>query len=316
MPLLATPPRVGPKTLANPQPTGVGKGGSRGRKPPGFGICLCHRFGYNQTKPMGELTVFGRRIYYFRTTTSTQDEARRLAEGGAPEGTIVLAEEQTAGRGRLGRTWISPPGSSILMSIIFRPPLLPHQAHRLTMVTSLSIAEAIENLTPLKVAIKWPNDILLAGKKAGGILTEIQTSADRILYAIVGVGLNVNVKISESPLSTLAPYATSLSDELGYEFPRFILLQEIISCLEGNYQELKKGADFRAKWQARLHPLGREVTVITPTETIEGVAIGVNEDGALLLATHEGEVKTIWAGDVTLKKEVGHEQKDNPRHRP
>jgi len=265
---------------------------------------------------MGESPIFGQRIYYFRTTTSTQDEARRLAEGGAPEGTIVLAEEQTAGRGRLGRTWISPPGSSILMSIIFRPSLLPHQAHRLTMITSLSIAEAIEDLTPLKVAIKWPNDILLSGKKAGGILTEIQTSGERILYAIVGVGLNVNVKISESPLSPLASYATSLSDELGHEFPRFVLLQEILSRLERNYQGLKRGADFRAKWQARLYPLGQEVTVITPTESIEGIAIGVNEDGALLLATHEGEVKTIWAGDVTLKKEVGHEQKDNPRHRP
>ena len=265
---------------------------------------------------MGKSPIFGRRIYYFRTTTSTQDEARRLAEGGAPEGTIVLAEEQTAGRGRLGRTWISPPGSSILMSIIFRPTLLLTQAHRLTMITSLSIAEAIENLTPLKVAIKWPNDILLAGKKAGGILTEIQASTDRILYAVVGVGINVNVKVSESLLSHLAPYATSLSDELGYEFPRFVLLQEILSRLEENYQELKEGADFRAKWQARLYPLGQEVTVITPAETVEGIAIGVNEDGALLLATREGEVKTIWAGDVTLKKEVGHEQKDNPRHRP
>ncbi len=265
---------------------------------------------------MGKSPIFGRRIYYFRTTTSTQDEARRLAEGGAPEGTIVLAEEQTAGRGRLGRAWISPPGSSILMSIIFRPTLLLTQAHRLTMITSLSIAEAIENLTPLKVAIKWPNDILLAGKKAGGILTEIQASTDRILYAVVGVGINVNVKVSESLLSHLAPYATSLSDELGYEFPRFVLLQEILSRLEENYQELKEGADFRAKWQARLYPLGQEVTVITPAETVEGIAIGVNEDGALLLATPNGEVRTIWAGDVTLKKEVSHGQKDNPRHRP
>ena len=190
------------------------------------------------------------------------------------------------------------------------------QAHRLTMITSLSIAEAIENLTPLKVAIKWPNDILLAGKKAGGILTEIQASTDRILYAVVGVGINVNVKVSESLLSHLAPYATSLSDELGHELPRFVLLQEILSRLEENYQELKEGADFRAKWQARLYPLGQEVTVITPAETVEGIAIGVNEDGALLLATPNGEVRTIWAGDVTLKKEVSHGQKDNPRHRP
>lgn len=247
---------------------------------------------------------FGQRIYYFRTTTSTQDEAERLAEAGAPEGTVVLAEEQTAGRGRLGRSWLSPPGSSILMSIIFRPPLLPYQVHRLTMITSLSVAEAIENLTPLKVAIKWPNDILIAGKKAGGILTEIRAREDRTLYVIVGVGLNVNVNILNSPLSSLAPHATSLSDELGYEFPRFVLLQEILNRLEENYRELKRGIDFREKWMARLYPLGQEVTVITTTGSIEGRAIGVNEDGALLLATPEGEIKTIWAGDVTLKKEV------------
>lgn len=249
-------------------------------------------------------SCFGQRIYYFRTTTSTQDEAKRLAEAGASEGTVVLAEEQTAGRGRLGRAWLSPPGSSILMSIIFRPPFLPYQAHRLTMITSLSVAEAIENLTPLQVAIKWPNDILIAGKKVGGILTEIQTREDCILYAIVGVGLNVNVNILNSPLSPLAPYATSLSDELGYEFPRFVLLLEIFNRLEENYRELKRGVDFRERWMARLYPLGQEITVITPTGSIEGVAIGVNEEGALILATPKGEIKTIWAGDVTLKKEV------------
>ncbi|MCS7286994.1 MAG: biotin--[acetyl-CoA-carboxylase] ligase [Anaerolineae bacterium] len=257
-------------------------------------------------------TSLGHRVYYFRTVTSTQDEAKRLAEAGAPEGTVVLAEEQTAGRGRLGRTWISPVGSSILMSVIFRPPLLPQQAHRLTMIASLSIAEAIESLTPLKVKIKWPNDILIAGKKAGGILTEIRALEDRILYAIVGVGLNVNVKISDSPLSPLAPYATSLSDELGYELPRFTLLQEILLRLEENYRELRKGRDFRGDWLARLYPLGQEISVITPTGILEGVAIDINEDGALLLATPEGEVKTVWAGDVTIKKEVKHEEKDNP----
>lgn len=254
----------------------------------------------------------GQRVYYFRTVTSTQDEAKRLAEAGAPEGTIVLAEEQTAGRGRLGRAWISPAGSSILMSVIFRPPLLPRQAHRLTMIASLSIAEAIENLTPLKVKIKWPNDILIAGKKAGGILTEIRTLEDRILYAIVGVGLNVNVKISESPLSSLASYATSLSDELGCELPRFTLLQEILFRLNDSYRELKKGRDFREDWLARLYPLGQEISIITPTGTLEGIAIDINEDGALLLATPEGEVKTVWAGDVTIKKEVKYEEKDNP----
>lgn len=258
---------------------------------------------YND-RDMRDANPLGRRIHYFRTTTSTQDEARELAEAGVPEGTIVLAEEQTAGRGRLGRAWLSPIGSSILMSIVFRPPLRPHQAHRLTMVASISIAEAIENLTPLSVMIKWPNDILIAGKKAGGILTEIQTVEDRILYAIVGIGLNVNVNILSSSLAPLAPYATSLSDELGYELPRFVLLQEILNRLEENYQALKKGTDFREKWISKLYPLGHEVSVITPTGISEGIAIGVNEDGALLLAMPNGEVKIIWAGDVTIKKEV------------
>ncbi len=267
--------------------------------------------GYN-AKAMKETELLGRRIHYFRATTSTQDEARRLAEAGAPEGTVVLAEEQTAGRGRMGRAWLSPPGSSILMSVIFRPYILPRQAHRLTMIASISVAEAIENLTPLRVTIKWPNDILIAGKKAGGILTEIQASGDRILYAIVGIGLNVNIHIPNSPLAPLAPFATSLSDELGYEFPRFVLLQEILSRMEENYRALRGGEDFRERWLSRLYPLGQEVSVVTPAGLLEGVAMGVNEDGALLLATPDGEIITIWAGDVSLRKEVKHEQEDNP----
>ena len=118
----------------------------------------------------------------------------------------------------------------------------------------------------------------------------------------MGIGLNVNVSIRDSPLAPLAPLATSLSDELGYEFPRFVLLQEILSRLEENYRALKRGVSFRDKWLSRLYPLGQEVCVITPTGSLEGVAIGVNEDGALLLATPEGEIRTVWAGDVTLKK--------------
>ncbi|HDN79680.1 MAG TPA: biotin--[acetyl-CoA-carboxylase] ligase [Chloroflexi bacterium] len=257
-------------------------------------------------EPYVPLTMLGKRIYYYKVTGSTNEDAKRLAEAGAEEGTIVIAEEQTAGKGRLGRRWLSPPGTSILMSVLFRPPLAPHRAQCLTMITSLAVAEAVEAMTPLRVHIKWPNDILIRGKKAGGILTELGIKGGSLDYAVVGLGLNVNVDFRDlkSPLIFLTSTATSLYNELGYRVPRTPLLLEILRRLEDKYIRLKEGEDFRPGWLKRLANLNQEVCVITPHEVIEGTAIDVNQDGALLVRTPTGEVRTVWAGDVTLKKDI------------
>lgn len=247
--------------------------------------------------------ILGRRIYYHRVIGSTNDEAKRLAEEGAPEGTVVLAEEQTAGRGRLGRRWLAPPGSSILMSVLLRPRMEPGRVQKLTMIAALACAEAIEALTPLQVQLKWPNDLYVRGRKVGGILTEVGVRGDRLNYAVVGIGINVNVDFSdlESPMVFLSVSATSLYNELGYTLSRPDLIREILERLDRKYARLKEGHSFKAEWESRLLNLNREVCVITPTGEIEGVAIGVNEDGALLVRTESG-IETVWAGDVTLRK--------------
>jgi BirA family biotin operon repressor/biotin-[acetyl-CoA-carboxylase] ligase len=246
----------------------------------------------------GLTTAFmGRKVIYHGSIGSTNDVARELAAQGAPEGTLVITDEQTAGKGRLGRRWL-------LMSTLFRPRFLaPYQAQRLTMICSLAVVEAIEAETGLGAAIKWPNDIVVQGKKAGGILTELGATGERLDYVVVGLGLNVNLDFgAEEAMGELAATATSLSQELGREVSRLALLWRVLENVEGRYRRLQAGELPHDEWASRLITLHNKIIVDTPQGVVEGWAEGVDADGALILRTHCGEHQRVLAGDVTLRK--------------
>ena len=251
--------------------------------------------------------TFGRRLIYRRRTGSTNDLAKALAVEGAPEGTVVVADEQTEGRGRLGRRWLAPPASALLCSILFRPTLPLRSAPQLTMVCSLAAADAVAAVSGLDVALKWPNDLVVAygdprgvleWRKLAGLLTETGVSGDRLDFVVVGLGLNVNLPAADLP--RIAPQATSLLDETGRPVDREALLARLLAGVEGRYAALQAGASPHAEWVARLATLGRSVRATTPQGVVEGVAEAVDGDGALLLRTADGALHRLVAGDVTL----------------
>ena len=246
-----------------------------------------------------ETTLVGHPVHYHATIGSTMSEACRLAEVGAPEGTMVIADEQTAGRGRLQRTWWAPVGSSLLFSLIFRPPLFPYEAQRLTMVCSLAVCDAIQDVSGVRAQVKWPNDVLVDGRKVCGILTELGVLGTELDYAIVGIGINVNVHMSSAP-SLWAP-ATSLLQEVGHRVSRLGLLVALLSGIERRYFELRKGHSFHAEWADRMATLGHPVQVFDGEQPYRGLATGVDQDGALLLRLESGETRRFLAGDVTMR---------------
>jgi BirA family biotin operon repressor/biotin-[acetyl-CoA-carboxylase] ligase len=228
------------------------------------------------------------------------DKAHRLAKAGAPECTLVIADEQTAGRGRLQRTWWAPPGSSLLLTILLRPDLAPRQVQRLTMICSLSVCDAIAQVCGMSAQVKWPNDVLIDGKKVCGILTELDLMGNVLNYALVGIGINVNVDFVHAP-PLMAP-ATSLMMEAGRAVSRLDLLIALLSGIETRYEALKEGQFFHEEWAARLATIGCEVQASDGNEHWRGVAVGVDEDGALLICLTDGTVQRVLAGDVTLRE--------------
>ncbi len=235
------------------------------------------------------------RIYYYERTGSTNDEARRLALAGAPEGTLVIAEEQTAGRGRLGRRWLAPAGEALLFSILFLPPLAAHEAYPLTMVASLACLHAVEAETGLHPTLKWPNDLLLKGKKLAGMLSELGQVDDR-LYCIIGIGLNVNVDFAAAP--ELRTQATSLRLSLSHPVPRLPLLQAILRRIEAGYDALRAGHSPYPAWVTHLGTLGQAVRVTTSEGSFAGVATSADPDGALYITLPDGSMRRILTGDV------------------
>lgn len=241
--------------------------------------------------------ILGHPVVYQPVVDSTQLLAHRAAQAGAAEGLVVLADEQRAGKGRLGRQWLAPFGSSLLMSILLRPQLPATQAGRLTMCVGLGTAEAVEALTGLVVQLKWPNDLYLAGKKLAGLLTETHLAEEQLVYAVVGLGLNVNVDFAAH--DELAATATSLALVLGREVDRVALLEAVLQQVEARYLALQRGESPAPAWAARLLGMGEPVQVTLTGHVMTGIAAGVSPDGAFLLQTEDGVVHTIWAGDVT-----------------
>lgn len=241
----------------------------------------------------------GRRAEFHAELGSTNARAIELAEAGAPDGTLALAERQTAGRGRLGRRWHAPGGTSLLVSLVLRPALAPRGAQRVTMICSLAAVEAIERLTGLRAAIKWPNDVYLGERKVGGVLTELGARGEELRYVVVGMGLNVNLDPAE--LESVRAPATSLSAELGRPVPRLALLAAILEGIERRYERMRGGWSPHVEWAAHLLTRGRRVSVGTGEGVVDGLAEGVDEDGALLVRRDDGALVRVLAGDVTLR---------------
>lgn len=248
----------------------------------------------------------GRSLAYLPQVTSTNDAARHLAVGGACDGTVIIANYQTEGRGRLGRQWVAPPGSSLLLSLVLRPLLAPHQAQRLTMACGLAVLDAVESTTSLRLSLKWPNDVVAEEKKVAGLLTELELLAGppcRVDYAIVGIGINVNLAPGDLPADLLVP-AVGLSSLVGVPVPRLPLLVALLAAVEERYLAVRAGRSPRDEWAQRLSTLGRRVAVSDGARAIEGVAEDVDQDGALLLRLSDGGLERVLAGDVTLARSV------------
>jgi BirA family biotin operon repressor/biotin-[acetyl-CoA-carboxylase] ligase len=244
----------------------------------------------------------GRNTIYLAETGSTNEDARRVAQEGAPDGTVVITDHQTSGRGRLERRWEAPPGCCLLLSLVFRPELAAHQVQRLTIICGLAVADAVESETGLRVELKWPNDVVLDGAKVAGILTEIGWTGQRLDYVIVGIGLNVNLDPRQLP-GDLLMAATSLSHVLGSQVARLPLLQALLRAVERRYLALKAGHSPHAEWAGRLATLGKPIVVSGAGTILNGVAEGVNADGALLVRLADGRLETVLAGDISLRRQ-------------
>ncbi len=242
----------------------------------------------------------GKAIEYFQVLDSTNRRAKELAWGDAPEGTIVAAEEQTGGRGRLDHNWVSPRGG-IWVSVILRPLLLPHQASLLTLLAAVAVVQAVKEVTGLSAEIKWPNDLFMNGKKIAGILTEMNAEIDLINYVVIGIGINANVCTSKFP-EDLAKIAGSLKETLGKEVTRPLLLAAILHRLEvlcDKAQE-KGFGEIILEWKKHDLTIGREIQVNGPDGMVAGECVGINENGALMIETGQKEIISVFAGDVSL----------------
>jgi BirA family biotin operon repressor/biotin-[acetyl-CoA-carboxylase] ligase len=241
--------------------------------------------------------VIGRRVLYYPSLSSTMDVAKKLAWEGATEGTVVLAGEQTGGRGRMGRTWISPPGTSISFSVILHPGS-PHLG-QLNMLVSLAVCRGIEEVTGLTPRVKWPNDILIGRRKVSGILIENVFEGDRLVAAIVGIGINLDLDPTAFP--EISGIATSLSAEARRQISYSDTLTSVLDALERTYDDLRAGRDIYQKWLPLVETIGQIVQVKYGESIVEGVAESVDTEGHLVLRTSDGRHMKMVAGEVTLQ---------------
>jgi BirA family biotin operon repressor/biotin-[acetyl-CoA-carboxylase] ligase len=252
---------------------------------------------------LGKTKVIGRDIRVFEQTTSTNDVIEKLARDGVKEGAVVFAESQTKGRGRLGRKWISPGRKGLWFSVLLRPDLRPQETTQLTVASVTALRRAIQSETGLHPEIKWPNDIVIGGKKVAGILTELSAELDRVRHVILGIGVDVNLGAGEFP-PELRKLATSLKIESGRAISRAELATAILRELDADYARICGGgfAEVADEWQEHCKTIGRQVTIQIGERRIRGRAESLDDDGALLLRTDHGRLERITGGDVTLEK--------------
>ena len=241
--------------------------------------------------------IVGRRLVFFREIPSTMDEAARLAMGTATDGTVVVAETQTSGRGRFGRKWVSAMGN-IYMSVVFRPTLdaLPY----LSILAGVATIQAIRKTTGLEPKIKWPNDVMLGRKKVAGILVESVTEGDAVCYAVLGIGINVDLDPCRN--EEISDTATSLEAVSGKPLVREDILRQLLQDMDSLYLKLIQGQTPVEEWKEMLETLGQNVQVSWRSETYRGLAEGIDDVGNLELRLEDGRRVTMTAGDVTMRE--------------
>lgn len=278
----------------------------------GFELEAVRRKGYRILKVPEKITAneislglltkrLGHYIHYEETVDSTQKIALKLSLEGAPEGTVVIAEEQVSGRGRMDRQWYSPKYSGIWMSIILRPNLQPQKAPQLTLIAAVAVVQAIEELTSLHPQIKWPNDILLNGKKITGILTELQAESDRINSVIIGIGMNINQDKKSYP-EELRSIATSLFIETGEKINRAEMVRTVLWNLENLYNLYMSEGFYPIKvfWESYAVSIGKMITARMLNGNIHGKALGITDEGVLMLQDNIGKIHYVYSADIEL----------------
>lgn len=279
----------------------------------GYGIEARPRLGYMLTSIPDRLypgeimdglstRFIGRNIFYYDSVSSTNDLAKELVRKGAPEGSLVVSEEQTGGKGRLGRRWYSPKHRGIFFSLILYPPTSPSEAARVTMIAAVAYAAAIQNETGITAGIKWPNDLLVDGKKICGILSEMSAEMDKINYLVIGTGLNVNHRLEDFSAEVRST-ATSLKIKTADTFSRVRLLQALLAEFERWYEIwLAEGfAPVLAKFKEMSVSLNCPVRIHALNKSWDGWAEDVDEEGALLLRLPDGELQRLVSGEVSLR---------------
>ncbi len=248
-----------------------------------------------QTKTLGTV------IHYEESVKTTQKIAHMLASEGAVEGTLVIADEQTAGRGRMMREWHSSKGTGVWMSLILKPLLPPQKAPQFTLITAVAVVQAIEEASDLHPQIKWPNDILIDGKKVTGILTELQAESDKINSIIIGIGMNVNQTKEHFP-DEIQEIATSLSIEQGEPLSRSFVVQKVLERIEALYSlYMKEGfTPIKLLWESYAISIGKKIRARTINGTIEGRALGITEEGVLKIEDTSGIVHQIYSADIEV----------------
>ena len=255
-----------------------------------------------------DTSIIGKNMECHKTLASTNIRAKELALAGAPEGTVVAAEEQIQGRGRLGRSWISPSGKGIWMSVILRPQLSPEKAPRVTVMTAVALVRALKRAAKLEAGIKWPNDIVCSGKKLCGILTEIHAEPDVISYVVVGIGINVNLSAEDFP-EDVRNTATSVKMEKGRELNRRDIIQAVLEDMENIYLNSFSDDNFEQlleEYRNYSVILGRTISVVGAAGEFTGKALDFSKDGSLLVQRDDGRIENLWAGDVSIRGETGY----------
>jgi BirA family transcriptional regulator, biotin operon repressor / biotin---[acetyl-CoA-carboxylase] ligase len=278
----------------------------------GFELEAVRRKGYRIVKTPEKITAdelrlglktkfIGKNVHHEESVESTQKIAHVLAYEGAPEGTVIIAEEQLSGRGRMDRKWHSPKYTGIWMSMILRPNIPLPKAPQLTLLTAVAIVQGIEDITGVLPEIKWPNDILINGKKVTGILTELEAEADRINSVIIGIGMNVNQTKEDFPVE-IRDIATSLLLEKGEKVSRADLIKSIFTNLEKLYLLYLEEGFFPIKllWESYAISIGRKITARTLTHSIVGKAQGITDDGVLIIEDEQGKIHHVYSADIEL----------------
>lgn len=241
----------------------------------------------------------GRSVKYYAETDSTNLRAHEFGKAGAAEGTVVLADCQTSGRGRLGRKWCSPAGVNLYASVLVRPPVAPRYASQMTFLSAAAVARAVAEIGGLKATVKWPNDVLVGGRKVAGLLNELDAETERIHYLVLGIGVNLNMQADQFPDDLRYP-ATSLFLETGRKISRLEFVRCLLRHLDGLYAEyLARGFEpVLAVWQEYFELIGCMVEVDYQDRRVVGRVKGLDSDGALLLDLTDGDRERVLAGDV------------------